>query len=629
MIYKVLLTLLVITLTHTNCQARNTKGSQIQQDSIRSGEEYLDLEQNYLLKWNVSLTEKRIYFEVTAKTTGYIGFGISPNGGMAGADIFIAGAYQNGSQYSSDRHAEGEFTPIIDTTSDWVLTSASETAPHTTIRFNRLLNTCDEEDYPITDATVRVIYAMGDTDTLEHHGANKGTKSINFFLEDDNFDPEKNDSFDIIATSVMPAQETSYWCTFHNVSAFSEKKHVIAFEPVLEGELALAHTHHFTLFKCIAPENVNPDELFGPVVGQGLHCFDSENQENFPKGYCTTPVYGWSKGGKRTVFPSNVGLPVPDKLNENEYYYIETHFDNPQNLSGKEIKSGVRAYYINNLREHDAGMLIVNHDTSPALTVPVESENFIISGHCSSACTEKEVPEEGLTLFNNLFHSHLAGRKMKLRHFRGNKELPWIGVDDHYDFNYQQSIPLSTYVKLEKGDQLTVECTYDNFNKSENRIITGGLSTREEMCEAILWYYPKREFILCGSAQDIPSHFAQFGITNFTTKDPAYPGGFPVYDILAPETLTGEYVESISFKFNWTQEFREAYQREKSTGEQVNYCLGVESINEGTVKYPENLEEFVPENECSRSENSGYTVSISIAVLLLAILQTFHVIVST
>ncbi|CAL8109979.1 unnamed protein product [Orchesella dallaii] len=605
MIYKVLLTLLVITLTHTNCQARNTKGSQIQQDSIRSGEEYLDLEQNYLLKWNVSLTEKRIYFEVTARTTGYIGFGISPNGGMAGADIFIAGAYQNGSQYSSDRHAEGEFTPTIDSKSDWVLTSASETAPHTTIRFNRLLNTCDdEEDFPITDATVRVIFAMGESDTLEYHGANKGTKSINFFLEDDDsLDPEKGDSFEIIATSVMPAQDTTYWCTFHKVSAFSEKKHVIAFEPVLDGELSLAHTHHFTLFKCVAPENVDPDVLFGPFVEHaGRHCYDPPaNEEEFPSGYCTRhSMYVWSKGGKRTVFPSNVGLPVPDKLNENEYYYMEMHFDNPQNLSDKVIVSGVRAYYTNELREHDAGLLIVNHDISPSLTVPAESENFIISGHCSTTCTEKEIPEGGITLFNNLFHSHLAGRKMKLRHFRGNTELPWVDVDNQYDFDYQQSKPLSTYVKVEKGDQLTVECTYDTSKNADKKIITGGLSTHEEMCEAILWYYPKREFVYCGSAQDLTSHFETFGITNFTMKDAAYPGGVPAYDIVEPENLAGDYVESISFKFNWTQEFREAYQNEKSAGEQVNLCLGAELIMEGIVKYPENLVEYVPVNECTR-----------------------------
>jgi len=57
---------------------------------------------------------------------------------------------------------------------------------------------------------------------------------------------------------------------------------------------------------------------------------------------------------------------------------------------------------------------------------------------------------------------------MKLRHFRGNTELPWVDVDNHYDFNYQQSKPLPTNVKVEKGDQLTVGNHSDDLCKIIN-----------------------------------------------------------------------------------------------------------------------------------------------------------------
>ena len=50
----------------------------------------LDEDQNVTLYWNVSTEEKEIYFTVEAKTTGWIGFGISSGQGkMAGADIVI------------------------------------------------------------------------------------------------------------------------------------------------------------------------------------------------------------------------------------------------------------------------------------------------------------------------------------------------------------------------------------------------------------------------------------------------------------------------------------------------------------------------------------------------------------
>jgi len=45
---------------------------------------------------------------------------------------------------------------------------------------------------------------------------------------------------------------------------------------------------------------------------------------------------------------------------------------------------------------------------------------------------------------------------MKLRHFRGNSELPWIASDDHYDFDYQQNRQLREVRKMMPRDQLTM-----------------------------------------------------------------------------------------------------------------------------------------------------------------------------
>ncbi len=65
-----------------------------------TGSEYLDGEQKFKLSWTINEDEKTIYFEVSAETLGYVGFGLSPNGGMAGADILIAGVTENGETYS-------------------------------------------------------------------------------------------------------------------------------------------------------------------------------------------------------------------------------------------------------------------------------------------------------------------------------------------------------------------------------------------------------------------------------------------------------------------------------------------------------------------------------------------------
>jgi len=45
---------------------------------------------------------------------------------------------------------------------------------------------------------------------------------------------------------------------------------------------------------------------------------------------------------------------------------------------------------------------------------------------------------------------------MKIRHFRGDVELPWIAVDNHYNFDYQANRPLKEEVTFLPGDQLTI-----------------------------------------------------------------------------------------------------------------------------------------------------------------------------
>ncbi|XP_021958625.1 DBH-like monooxygenase protein 2 homolog [Folsomia candida] len=143
-------------------------------------EETLDGEGKYVLRWDV--VEDRIEFEVVAGTLGFVGFGISPSGRMTGADIFIAGVRPDGSTYGLDFHATGQTTPVLDTQQDWRLLEAYVLSGEnkTVLKFSRFLNTCNEQDFAIGNDTTRIIWALGDTDTITYHGAtNRGTKSLN------------------------------------------------------------------------------------------------------------------------------------------------------------------------------------------------------------------------------------------------------------------------------------------------------------------------------------------------------------------------------------------------------------------------------------------------------------------
>jgi hypothetical protein len=56
----------------------------------------LDPHNKYHLKWYFDDHKQRITFNVVVETTGWVGFGISPNGGMAGSDLVIGWVDDNG-----------------------------------------------------------------------------------------------------------------------------------------------------------------------------------------------------------------------------------------------------------------------------------------------------------------------------------------------------------------------------------------------------------------------------------------------------------------------------------------------------------------------------------------------------
>lgn len=61
--------------------------------------EILDGHGKYQLEWIVDWSVKTIDFCVTVKTVGYVGFGLSSNGKMTGADLVMGGVAPDGTSY--------------------------------------------------------------------------------------------------------------------------------------------------------------------------------------------------------------------------------------------------------------------------------------------------------------------------------------------------------------------------------------------------------------------------------------------------------------------------------------------------------------------------------------------------
>ncbi|XP_029597388.1 DBH-like monooxygenase protein 2 homolog [Salmo trutta] len=80
---------------------------------------------------------------------------------MAGADIVIGGVGRDGN-YFKDYHATGNSFPLVDEKQSYTLLSLTEADGQTTMTFWRSIQSCDQEDFHITDSPVKLIYAYGE-----------------------------------------------------------------------------------------------------------------------------------------------------------------------------------------------------------------------------------------------------------------------------------------------------------------------------------------------------------------------------------------------------------------------------------------------------------------------------------
>ncbi|XP_071518893.1 MOXD1 homolog 1-like [Panulirus ornatus] len=216
------------------------------------------------------------------------------------------------------------------------------------------------------------------------------------------------------------------------------------------------------------------------------------------------------------MLPDHTGFPIGEEYGGATYFLMEVHYDNPSLKPGIVDSSGLRIFYTENLRQHDAGILIMGHIITPTHIIP-PSHNWLTVGHCHESCTQQNLPSGGIHVFQGVLHSHLLGSSLSLRHIRDGQELPRLIKDMNYDFNYQQSRILKQEVTILPGDHLITECNYDS---SRRRAPTfGGFGTEEEMCLAFLGYYPRSNWTHCLSAPRLRTILDGLGVEDIYNKD--------------------------------------------------------------------------------------------------------------
>ena len=84
------------------------------------------------------------------------------------------------------------------------------------------------------------------------------------------------------------------------------------------------------------------------------------------------------------------------------------------------------------------GILTLGTQGNPlALQIPPNSEKIDLKMTCYPKCTEKFIPDDGVTVIGGLLHTHLAGRAIKTSLVRNGTVIRDLLANPTYDFNYQ------------------------------------------------------------------------------------------------------------------------------------------------------------------------------------------------
>ncbi|KAF4071092.1 hypothetical protein AMELA_G00280910 [Ameiurus melas] len=461
--------------------------------------EYLDSSANVLLRWGFDMLKDTITFEVTVNTTGWVGFGFSPNGGMAGSDIVIGGVGPGGI-YFTDRKAAGNVMPALAQKQDSKVLSLTEVNGQTVMKFQRSIKACDENVLPITEVPVKLIYAYDYTDDIAYHKTLRGTKEVNLL----NYMPRTSvpDSkyFDMTMTNfTVPALNTYYHCKIMSLPVFDRKHHIYRIEPVIQNQDLV---HHLLLYRC-PPSVTNSSEE---------QCYSKVKQSE-----CIQAVAVWGVGGGAFELPELAGLPVGEDGN-GTLYRLEVHYNNQYKTADRVDNSGLRFYYTAQLRQFDAAVLQTGLLVTDGIgyAIPPNATAFLTYGLCNTSYFPGVLSQspKDIQVFAALLHTHLAGRKVRVGHFRDGEQIDFLGLNEHYNFEFQQVTNLGKTKTVKQGDSLLVECTYDTSNRTG--LTWGGLGSNNEMCLAFLYYYPALDLSICNSIPDGKMLMTEMGAANAT-----------------------------------------------------------------------------------------------------------------
>jgi len=218
-------------------------------------------------------------------------------------------------------------------------------------------------------------------------------------------------------------------------------------------------------------------------------------------GGCYGLTYAWAVGGNPLLFPKEAGFRIGRSNNAVRWFILEIHYDNAKLQPGIIDQSGVRISFTKNLRENDAGTILLGNVDTRENDIPPGSSAHQVETNCPSECTSQW--DHSINVFGDFQHMHNVGKMVWSTVHQDEVQLPgYLNRIEYWEFNFQDYIPKKRV--FNPGDRINTHCVYDTTSKTTP--VRFGPASSDEMCLEIIGYYPAlrvngRHFSSCGSAR--------------------------------------------------------------------------------------------------------------------------------
>jgi len=255
---------------------------------------------------------------------------------------------------------------------------------------------------------------------------------------------------------------------------------------IIPGNIEIVH--HAAVFLLPPANAAKPFVWDAEDEAPGYECFGgpSGGRDAIP----VSQLGAWLPGQAGNVYPDNIGIRVqPGSTLVLQMHYnvlsFDTEADQSKVLFHLEREVDNEAWYAPFLNSS----WVIGQMPIPAGEAEVVHEHQEDPRDFFNVVAGFDLPlERGFNIHAVMFHMHQLGVRGRVMQMKRGRPTPILDIE-RWDFNWQRQYALQEPMAIDPGDEIRLECVYDN--STANRARSGppvdanwGEGTADEMCVA-------------------------------------------------------------------------------------------------------------------------------------------------